>query len=238
MKWSETTAAIAPALVGFQADCPNIPRSSTTKGSDRSSYKYDYADLAEVRKVAKPHLDKHGLTFVAGSEMAGVGDAAYLAVTVRVLHRSGEWVEQTIPMSPDNGSPQSVGSAQTYGIRYCVMALLGLAADGEDDDGKGAQPKGDGAAPRFKAPSNSPPPAAGGAPMQTFGPVFLSRLADKLKSIGKTHAELRAVMLDAGIDRSLCPSDDPATWSNTLQDRIKRWVDTNVAKTTATKEQS
>jgi hypothetical protein len=58
-------------------------------------------------------------------------------VMTQLLHGpSAEWVRTSLAFRPARVDPQGVGSALTYGRRYTLQALLGLAA--EDDDGNEA----------------------------------------------------------------------------------------------------
>jgi hypothetical protein len=54
----------------------------------------------------------------------------------RLLHTSGQWIASEHPL-PMSGKPQEIGSALTYARRYSLSALLGIAAD-EDDDANAA----------------------------------------------------------------------------------------------------
>lgn len=232
MKWSETTDKIASALAAFMAEAPNIPKSSTARVQMKAggNYSFDFADLARVRKTIQPVLAKHGLFFSSGSD---VGDAqGALDVTTRVGHASGQWVEQTIRVWPDNGTPQGIGSAQTYGVRYNVTALLGLAAEGEDDDGNAGSgnranitPKG--ATPQPQQRPAAPAPTQGGGKL---GPVFITNLLARMEQLQMTTSELREIMLGAGVDAAACPSPDPATWDVGLKDRIKAYIEKQLAK--------
>jgi hypothetical protein len=58
------------------------------------------------------------------------------------LHTSGQWIASEHPL-PLSGRPQEIGSALTYARRYSLSALIGIAAD-EDDDANAAQKKNDG----------------------------------------------------------------------------------------------
>ena len=72
----------------------------------------------------------------------------------RLMHVSGQWVESRYPLHFDQ-SPQQLGSELTYARRYCVSALLCLAA--EDDDGQRAET---GATPARAKASDGLPPGA------------------------------------------------------------------------------
>jgi len=55
----------------------------------------------------------------------------------RLLHTSGQWIASEHPL-PMSGRPQEIGSALTYARRYSLSALIGIAAD-EDDDANAAE---------------------------------------------------------------------------------------------------
>ena len=55
-----------------------------------------------------------------------------------LLHSSGEWIEsEPFTLKSQKVDPQGAGSAVTYGRRYSLSAILGVAWD-TDDDGQAA----------------------------------------------------------------------------------------------------
>lgn len=130
MRSSDDITNLAAALVHAQADMPNVPKETMGQVGNQ---KRSYADLATVTETVRPILAKHGLAYVQAPSDAGPG---FVAVTTRLLHESGQWIEDTLSMPYGNGGAQAVGSACTYGRRYSLMAMLGLAP--EDDDGAAA----------------------------------------------------------------------------------------------------
>lgn len=93
-----------------------------------------YATLAAVMEAISPALAANGLALVQEAEL---GDNA-VTMAATLVHESGETIEFT-PLTMPLGSqrtPQAVGSAMTYGRRYQLTALFGLAPD--DDDGETA----------------------------------------------------------------------------------------------------
>ncbi len=128
---SDSIGALCAAMVAAQAEMPNVPK--TTRGQVGNAVRF-YADLAAVVEVVQPVLAAHGLGFVQFPCDAERG----VAVTTRLFHKSGEWMESTVSMPSAGNGAQGVGSALTYCRRYSLMAVLGLAA--EDDDGKAASP--------------------------------------------------------------------------------------------------
>lgn len=150
IRQSESIASLAAALVAAQAEMPNVPKS--TKGQVGNAVRF-YADLATVVEVAQPILAKHGLAYV--QMPANDGANGTVTVTTRLLHKSGEWLEDSLAMPTGNGGAQQVGSAITYARRYALMAALGLAP--EDDDGHAAQSA-------HRAPQQSRPQSRPAAP--------------------------------------------------------------------------
>jgi hypothetical protein len=80
--------------------------------------------------MVRPGLSENGLSFV---QSVGL-DTDWVIVGTRLMHSSGQWIEDELPVKPDGFGPQQIGSAITYGKRYLLTALLGVASD-EDDDG-------------------------------------------------------------------------------------------------------
>lgn len=156
MRTSETTDKVAPALVAIQGAV------GRTVGKSSEGHGYRYAELADVLRLVHDALTEHGCALVSSQP-----DAHH--VVTRLLHSSGQWIEVAAALSVEavevagEGNkraphgPQAAGSAYTYGRRYGVMALLGLA--GEDDDGAAASTRPSARPQRGQA----PPPQTKGA---------------------------------------------------------------------------
>lgn len=134
MNKSESIAQIATALAAAQAEITNPPRNrEVTVRSDKGNYKFKYATLDAIFDAVRPSLTKNGLWFV---QTLANGDGKYRLVTT-LTHKSGEWLESEQPILVEKPGSQAFGSALTYARRYALTAMLGVAAD-EDDDGNGA----------------------------------------------------------------------------------------------------
>ena len=125
---------IAAALAAAQGELTNPPKTKTAtvkrsaeKGGGHS-HSYRYADLAEIIEHVRPVLAKHKLAVV----QLTLAEQRNLLVT-RLIHESGQYLESTYPL-PSGVIAQEMGSAITYARRYSLCAILGIAAD-EDDDG-------------------------------------------------------------------------------------------------------
>jgi hypothetical protein len=129
--YDPASGSLALALAAFQLELPRLPKSKT---ANTGSYDYDYADLAEASLIILPRLAKHGLSF--SSKPTVLDGRPVLISTLR--HASGD-SDEAIWELPPKGSPQQIGSAITYGRRYTLCAMTGVAAGGEDDDGREAE---------------------------------------------------------------------------------------------------
>jgi hypothetical protein len=124
------TDSLAAALAELQTKLPHVTKGET---ADAGSYKYSYAGLGRVSKDLLPVMGALGLSFSCKPTINADGKFV-LAYSLR--HVSQESVEGEWPLP--NGSPQQIGSAISYGRRYVLLALSGLAPDDDDDDGKAA----------------------------------------------------------------------------------------------------
>lgn len=130
---STSTAALAAALAKVQAELPRLERDRTveveTKRGD--TYSYSYVTLANLSAAILPILARHGLAFTA---LPGVGADGKMCLRYHLLHDSGESLIGEFPISGEGGI-QMIGGRITYARRYCLAALVGVAAD-EDDEGR------------------------------------------------------------------------------------------------------
>jgi hypothetical protein len=152
-----STAALAAALAKVQADLPDVDRDRTVtiEPKGKPSYSYSYVTLANLSKVILPLLAKHGLSFAA---LPGAGTDGRMALRYHLLHESGEMLSGEFPISGEGGI-QMVGGRITYARRYCLAALVGVAAD-EDDESRLDREGERGTAQRAAAPAQRPAAAA------------------------------------------------------------------------------
>lgn len=143
---------LAEALASAQGEFPSVAKTHTAKIPTKSGgeYSYSYADLADTVEAAKPVLLEHGLSV---SQMPSLLDGVDI-LTTRLLHKSGQWIEDSMRLFLAAEDPRSHGSAITYARRYSYASILGIVAD-VDDDGAAAS-----SSPRATVPSARPPAAA------------------------------------------------------------------------------
>jgi hypothetical protein len=134
----EAETAFATALATVQSAMPQVGKDkSASIRSDKGSYTYRYADLASILDAVSPVAAAQGFSFMATPTLSAGGT---FVLRYCLLHKAGhrEGGEYPLP-DPGRSTPQQIGSAITYARRYVYCAMLGVAAD-EDDDGKaGAQ---------------------------------------------------------------------------------------------------
>lgn len=131
---SEKIGALAEALAKAQGAMSSPAKTKRAKiESQKGSYSYTYADLADVIEATRKPLAENGLSCCQIISY----DGQALLLTTQLQHASGEWLRSTYPL-PLHQRPQDQGSAITYARRYALCALLGIAAE-DDDDGAAAQ---------------------------------------------------------------------------------------------------
>jgi hypothetical protein len=134
MKRSAEINEISKALAEAQGEFKSPPKDKTVqvRTKDGGNYSYQYADLAVILDCIREPMAKHGL---AVAHAMGKEDGTFGLFTT-LLHSSGQWLQTFYPMqqSPD---PKQMGSGITYARRYSLCALIGIAAD-EDDDAETA----------------------------------------------------------------------------------------------------
>ena len=138
-KTSDTTTAITAALVAASGELEDIKREGSASIPTKSggSYSYRYATLPGILQSVRPVLRKHGLVII---QNASEGKYDAVVISTMLVHESGEFFAfEGLPM-PLGSTAQETGSAITYGRRYQLLAVLGLAAD-DDDDGASAAPR-------------------------------------------------------------------------------------------------
>lgn len=114
---------ISAALSAFQGE---VEQPSLNK--ENPYFKSRYVDLSGVLKAAQKTMSKHGLSV---AQIIDGGDIITL-----LSHKSGQWFKSVCPIGSYKNQ-QDRGSAITYTKRYAICALLGIAAD-TDDDGNSA----------------------------------------------------------------------------------------------------
>ena len=127
MNQSEQLNELAAALAKAQGQIEGAK-----KDSANPFFKSRYADLASVWEACRKPLSDNGLSIIQYPEESENG----IAIETMMLHSSGQWVKSRYTMPVSKIDAQAVGSAITYGRRYALAAMVGIAP--EDDDGNAA----------------------------------------------------------------------------------------------------
>ena len=129
MKQSEDIALLSEALAKAQSEIE-----AAKKDSKNPFFKSSYADLNSIYEAIKEVLAKHGIAVPQSPTRAQSENA--VGMTTRLLHKSGQWLEDTFDMPIVKRDPQAVGSAITYARRYGLVSMMAVPT--EDDDGESA----------------------------------------------------------------------------------------------------
>ena len=124
-------ATIAEALSAAQAEMTD-----PVKDSINPHFKSRYADLASILKTVRPVLARHGIAIVQTTEI----DCGAVTLVTQLLWK-GSAITGRYPVAPVKADPQGYGSAMTYARRYALQAIVGVAADDDDDGNAASAPK-------------------------------------------------------------------------------------------------
>jgi hypothetical protein len=132
METSETLNELATALAKAQGQLEGAKKQNLNP-----AFRSKYADLASVWDACRDALSKNGLSVVQAPSAVRTDDGGWaVELDTRLLHTSGQWVENTLVVPVGKPDAQGVGSALTYARRYALSAFVGIAP--EDDDGNAA----------------------------------------------------------------------------------------------------
>jgi len=133
MEHSETIGKITEALAKAQGVIEGAKLDSANP-----FYKSKYSDLTSVWAACRKPLSENGLAIF---QTCCSDSPDTVVVETMISHISGEWVKGKVTMKPLKNDPQSIGSCITYGRRYSLAAIVGIAP--EDDDGNVASGRDD-----------------------------------------------------------------------------------------------
>jgi len=139
--WTEASEHLDQLFAAHAAalgQLKNAPRTCVShfakKGPDGKPIP-DYADLATVFDSIRAALAANGLS-VTQTFMPFGEDGSTLMLVTTLGHKSGQFQRSYLPMKA-NVAPQQLASTATYLKRVALCAVVGIAAD-DDDDGQQA----------------------------------------------------------------------------------------------------
>jgi hypothetical protein len=109
MKQSESIANLAAAMAAAQGEM-----GAAVKGSSNPFFKSKYASLGDVIEAVKAPFAAHGLSYVQ-FPVSGEGS---VGLATRLMHSSGEWLEQSFFIPLAKMDAQAAGSC--YNVRKTV----------------------------------------------------------------------------------------------------------------------
>lgn len=155
MKTSEQINELAAAMAKAQGQMKGA-----VKDSANPFFSSKYADLESVWDACREPLSGNGLCVIqtprvkfvgspepyewtskGGEKRYGVRVVTQVSVVTRLIHTSGQWLQDVTSTILPTGDAQAVGSAITYLRRYALQSVAGIAP--EDDDGNKATGKQD-----------------------------------------------------------------------------------------------
>lgn len=151
MKTSESIDQLATALSLVQAEL------RAAKAEAKGNYG-KYADLEAVIDAIREPLTKNGFSFI---QLPVTSTNGKPGLCTRLMHKSGQWIEEQCELLIEKATMQGMGSAITYMKRYSLAAMVGLAE--EDDDGQAAEkfpqrPQNQGRPPALPPSGQAKPP--------------------------------------------------------------------------------
>lgn len=199
------------------------------KNAKNPHFKKNYADLSSVIDASRSILAEHGLCIIQRPDVIRDGVPV---LRTRLGHKSGQWIESVTLVLGENG-PQQYVAGITYAKRAGWAAMVGVAPEGEDDDGETAEGRGNAPAPaarpqpperapageRREAPRQAQRAPAPAAARQSGGPLpeeFVPRFGQaKGRPIGEAADEQVQWLLDK--TREDVRSPDKAKYRNANQ---------------------
>lgn len=124
---TENKEQIWAALAAVQSQIKTQPH---TREVSVGKYAYTYTELSALCDYLMPILSAAGIATTYTSEPVG---AASLRISCRLTAADGSHVEAATVIDPGNPDAQSVGKVLTYGRRYCLQMVTGIATESDTD---------------------------------------------------------------------------------------------------------
>src|SRR5580704_4861635 len=144
---------LATALVAFQHAMPPVEKNATNP-----YFSSKYASFDTIVAAAKPILEAVGLAVTQLESHIILGERVFPMLRTRLLHSSGQFIEDSAPLLLSKQDAQGQGSATTYLKRYSYCSILGIVADSDDDGNAGSVSSQTDQAPQRRA-QPTPAPA-------------------------------------------------------------------------------
>lgn len=193
MAQSESIGELAKALSKVQSEIRGYK-----EDSENPFFKSKYGDLTSVWAACRKPLTGAGLSVV--QTLSGNEDGSVVIVTT-LMHTSGEWIRGSLPVKPVKTDPQALGSAITYGRRYSLAAIVGIAP--EDDDAESAMSRKEQPAQKRERKQSAAKKKADAHPKDTKSkdtPAWLGSLWLKFVEVDGKLEDWKATQKEVGIE--------------------------------------
>jgi len=168
---SENQQAIWAALAAVQM---HLKTQAHTRRVDVGKYGYTYTELSALCDYLLPVLGAAGIATTYTTRLAPP-DA--LEIECRLTAGDGSSVAASTFITPASWTAQDVGKSMTYGRRYTLQMVTGIATEADDDCAPDSAKHAPKEAPKAATPPATPP----------------SRERDQLEGTGITEAQRRKV---------------------------------------------
>src|SRR6266478_534460 len=124
---------LVAALAKAQGAFPEIERNRTVRIRPKTGgqeYEFKYATLSAIIDAIRKPLSENGLAYT--QIISHDADGGFYVLTT-TLYCGNQFLSSKTPIIIEGQTNQQFGSALTYMKRYALAALLGIAAE-EDDD--------------------------------------------------------------------------------------------------------
>ena len=131
---------LAAAILAAQKAMPTIHKDSKAEVPTKSGgkFSYTYLSLQGLLEVVLPVLNANGLAL---TQVPTIHEGRPV-LRSSLMHKSGETLTADTPLIvTGNETPQTWGGAVTYARRYALTAMLGIAADEDDDAAAASAPR-------------------------------------------------------------------------------------------------
>lgn len=140
----EAEQAFARAMVQFKKQAPTVYKESAASFTGKTGLvEYDFATLGHICEKIIAVLADCGISHHWTPDQPASGpDAGMMCMTATLTHEQGHTRSSTFKFPSDPSGTknplQAIGSAGTYGERYSLLAVCGIAVKQQpDDDGNG-----------------------------------------------------------------------------------------------------
>ena len=123
---SESIAELCKALADCQRDIKNPKKART---ANAGKFSYSYADIADVLACINEVAPKHGL---AHAQVIRPNAEGRMCIFTLVMHTSGQWMQSEYRLPPA-GDNHEMGGNITYGRRYALAPMFGIASEDDTD---------------------------------------------------------------------------------------------------------